>query len=289
MGLGTEHITTTTNAVFIPELWALDVIQAAESSLVMADLVTRFDDLAAEGGSKINVPKISNLTANDKEAESEVTLNATTESEIEIALSNHKEVSFLIEDIAQVQARPSLRDLYTRKAGYAIAKAIDSHLLGLYTGLTQTVDAKGSLTEDQLDGKVLDSLGYLDLADAPSEDRFMVIHPSAKKKLLGVDKFVQMTYRAGDEINAPVTSGLFGELYGMKVYCSSNVPSVTVEQATSYQNMVFQRGALALAIQLGPRAQANYVPQYLGWLVTIDVIYGFAKLRNEFAVDFITD
>jgi len=289
MGLGTDHITAATNAVFIPELWALDVIEAAESSLVMADLVTRFDDLAAEGGSKINVPKISNLLAHSKEAETEVTLNATTEDEVEIALSNHKEVSFLIEDIAQVQARPSLRDLYTRKAGYAIAKAIDSHLLGLYSDLAQSVDATGELTEDQLDAKILDAMNYLDLADSPNEDRFMIIHPSAKKKLLAVDKFVQMTYRSGDEANAPVTTGLFGELYGMQVFCSSNVPTAVVEQQTIYQNTVFQRGAFALAIQLGPRAQANYIPQYLGWLVTIDVIYGFAKLRDMFAVNFKTD
>jgi hypothetical protein len=288
MGLSEAHITTETAGVFIPELWSLDVIEASESSLVMADLVTRFDDLAAEGGSKIHVPKISNLSANTKVADAEVTLNTTTEDEIEITLDNHKEVSFLIEDIAQVQARPSLRELYTKKAGYAIAKAIDTHLLSLYGGLGQSVDATGSPTDEEFDNKILDSMGYLDLADAPMEDRFMVIHPSAKKKLLSVDKFVQMTYRTAEDANAPVSSGFIGELYGMKVYVSSNTPSTTVSGATTHHNLIFNRGAFALAVQLGPRAQANYIPTYLGWLVTIDVIYGYAGLRDSYAVDFLT-
>jgi len=53
-------------------------------------------------------------------------------------------------------------------------------------------------------------------------------------------------------------------------------------------NLVFQKGAFALAIQLGPRVQANYIPEYLGTLVTVDIIFGVATLRPEYAVELLS-
>jgi hypothetical protein len=40
MPLGTNHITTTTADVFIPELWSDEIIAAFKSNLVATDLIT---------------------------------------------------------------------------------------------------------------------------------------------------------------------------------------------------------------------------------------------------------
>ncbi|HDH97067.1 MAG TPA: hypothetical protein ENF73_05005, partial [Proteobacteria bacterium] len=124
MPLGSGHITTTTHEVFIPELWTVEVVDYASQRSIMADLVTRFDEVAQDAGDVIHIPKVSDLVANQKAAESQVTLQATTEESIQINLNKHLEVSFLIEDIAAVQAKADLRKIYTMKAGQAIAKAV---------------------------------------------------------------------------------------------------------------------------------------------------------------------
>jgi hypothetical protein len=66
---------------------------------------------------------------------------------------------------------------------------------------------------------------------------------------------------------------------------SNNVAATTSSGVTTHHNLMFQRGAFALAVQFGPRVQANYVPEYLGTLVTVDVAYGYAVLNEKMAVD----
>lgn len=281
MGLGSNHVTVTTAANFIPELWALDVIEAAEANLVMAELVARFDDAAGEGGDAIHIPTVDDFTANDKTANGEVTPQANTEGKVDITLNQHKEVSFLIEDIVAVQGKQSLREIYTKKAGFAIAEAIDSALLGLYAGLTQSVSCSTEIGADDL----RDAIEYLDDADAPLADRAVVISPKQKNEMLGVDNFVSMLYVGANAENMPSRTGLLGEIYGVPVYVSSNVITTGESPNELDHNLLFQKGAFGLAIQLGPRVQAHYIPQYLGTLVTVDVIYGFAELRDDFAVD----
>ncbi|MBZ0274111.1 hypothetical protein K8I61_18880 [bacterium] len=283
MSLGTNHMTPTTAASFIPELWALDVLEAAESNLVMANLVTRFDDVAIEGGDVIHVPRVSNFQAQNKTPNAQVSPQSATEEKVSISLSNHKEVSFLIEDIVAVQAKSSLREVYTRKAGYAIAKAIDTHLLGLYAGLSIQVD--GGTIEDT---HLIDAMTQLDSADTPGEERFLVISPQAKGDILKIDQFTSRDFTSPQDPNAPTQTGLLGDILGCKVYMSNNVAQTTVSGIDTRHNLMFQRGAFALAIQLGPRVQANYIPEYLGTLVTVDVIYGFATLNDAWAVDILS-
>lgn len=283
MTLGNNHVTTTTAANFIPELWALDVLEAAEHNLVMAGLVTRFDDVAAEGGDVIHVPRVSNFAAQSKQANAQVQPQSTAEDKVSIALANHKEVSFLIEDIVAVQAKSSLREIYTKKAGHAIAKAIDEHLLGLYAGLSQVTSAIGN--EEQIGIALLGSMRYLDQADAPADERFLVVSPSLKAQIMGLANFTSREYIAPSDPNAPMQTGLFGEILGARVFMSNNIAQTTESGVTTYHNIMFARGAFALAIQLGPRVQANYVPEYLGTLVTVDVIYGYTLLNASLAVD----
>ncbi len=283
MALGTAHVTTTTAANFIPELWALDVLEAAEKNLVMADLVARFDDVAADGGDVIHVPRVSNFAAQTKTPNAQVTPQSTTEDKVSIPLANHKEVSFLIEDIVAVQAKSSLREIYTKKAGHAIARAIDTHLLGLHALAARQVSAIGD--DEEVGQALVAAMRFLDSADAPVEDRFLVVGPDLKARLLALPGFTSRDYLAPGDPNAPMATGLVGDILGCRVHLSNNIASSTQSGIETFHSLMFQRHAIALAIQLGPRVQASYVPEYLGTLVTVDVIYGYAMLNDDLIVD----
>src|SRR5262245_44707631 len=103
------NITTTTGAVFIPEVWSLETLRAAEASLVMAPMIKRYDSLVRGRGDTIHIPNISNLTANNKVQGSEVTTQVVTETETAISINQWKETSFEIEDIVKVQSMYDLR------------------------------------------------------------------------------------------------------------------------------------------------------------------------------------
>jgi hypothetical protein len=63
MALGTNHQTTTTGAVFIPELWSNEVIASYKKNLVLANLVTRMSHVGKKGDS-IHIPKPGRGSAN---------------------------------------------------------------------------------------------------------------------------------------------------------------------------------------------------------------------------------
>ena len=130
MALGTDHVTNTTAATFIPEIWSDEIVAAYQSNLVLANLVKKMSH-AGKKGDTIHIPKPTRGTASAKAASSQVTLIAATESEVSVSINKHYEYSRLIEDITDVQAQPSLRQFYTQDAGYALAKQVDDDLFAL--------------------------------------------------------------------------------------------------------------------------------------------------------------
>ena len=165
MALGSNHMTTTTGDVFRPEIWSPEVLRATENALVMANLIKRFDSLVTGKGDTINIPNLSNLSASDKTASTQVTLQSPTESNTQILINKHKESSFLIEDLLKVQSNYELMAEYTSKAGESIARQIDTDVLGEYTNFTNT--DVGTYGSDITDAVIVAGLEALDLANEP--------------------------------------------------------------------------------------------------------------------------
>jgi N4-gp56 family major capsid protein len=281
------NMTTTTSAVFIPEVWSIETLRAAEAALVMAPLVKRYDALVKQRGDTIHIPHVSNLVANPKAQNSEVTLQTVTETETTISVDQWKEVSFEIEDIVKVQSQYDLRSEYTNKAGYAIAKAVDTDLLALYSGLA-SVDV-GTYGVDITDPVIVAALQKLDEENVPLEDRFFIIAPSQKAAIMKLDKFVKADFLGQYDMPTPVRKGpnnryLWGDIYGVPTYYTNQVPT-TAGTPLQTHNLMFHREAFALAMQLSPRTQASYWQKDLSWLVTCDTIYGVKALRDTFGVE----
>src|SRR3990167_3875782 len=119
--------TTTSSAVFLPTVWSREVVRATENALVAAGLVKRYDYLVQGRGQTIDIPNISNaFTARSKTQGSDVTDDNVTETQTQITINNWYYNSFIIEDIVSVQSIYDLRSEYSNKAGYSIAKKVDT-------------------------------------------------------------------------------------------------------------------------------------------------------------------
>lgn len=275
------RLTISTSDVFIPEIWSKDVLAAREMALIMSGLVERYDEDAAEGGDVINIPQLSNLTATAKAASTSVTLQAPTETDVNLSLNRHFESSILIEDRLAKQAKRvyTLLQKYAAKSGYAVGKQMDTDLLGQYGSITNHVgDGSTAVSRTNL----LRAVQYLDDADAPEEERYGVWKPAAKADLLDIDGFVFTEHIGSD---APVRKGLTGDLFGIRNYVTSNVP-VAAGTPTVVHNVIFHKTAFALAVQIQPRTQFQYKQEYLGTLATVDSLWGYALQRDDHAVDY---
>jgi len=266
------NITTTTADVFIPEIWSKEIIKAVEDKLVLAPLVWRFDS-EAKMGDTIHVPSLTNLVANNKVANLPTSPQAPTETNTDISIDKHKETTFFVEDIAEVQSHQNQMGLYTQKAGFAIAEQIDTDLATLAASLSQTYGTYNTAITTDV---VLDSIQALDDAVAPEDSRYFVFRPDVKRDLLDLSAYTSNDYVDGK----PVMTGNIGSLYGVQTFMSTNI----VKTVNNTDNIMFQKECLALAMQKAPRVQSAYDLEYLGNRVTVDAIYGVLEMRDTFGV-----
>jgi N4-gp56 family major capsid protein len=306
MALGTNHVTNTTAATFIPEIWSDEIIAAYEKSLVLANLVNRMP-MTGKKGDTLHIPKPTRGDASAKAASTQVTLIAATESEVQVTIDQHYEYSRLIEDITDVQALASLRQFYTSDAGYALAKQVDTDLFALTKSFGDSdgadfvhsnsffMDASTNLTAYAVDtvaaADVFTDVGFreaikeLDDNDVPMDQRFLVVPPSVVETIRGIDRYNSSDFVSGQ----PVVNGNIGTLYGIDIYVSTNCPVVETAANNSAggelkAGVLGHRDAMVFAEQLGVRSQTQYKQEYLGDLFTADTLYGVKVLRPESAL-----
>jgi N4-gp56 family major capsid protein len=304
MALGSNHVTNTTAATFIPELWSDEIVAAYKKNLVLANLVNKMP-MTGKKGDTLHIPKPTRGSASVKAASTQVTLQAATETEVTVTIDKHYEYSRLIEDITEAQALASLRRFYTDDAGYALAKQVDDDLFALGKSFGDSdgadyvhsnsfyMDASTGLTAYAADtvttSDVFSDAGFraaikeLDDQDVPMDNRALIIPPSARETIMGIDRYMSSDFVNGRGVN----NGQIGQLYGIDVYVSSNCPVVETAAANTASTvdtlgaMMFHKDAMVLAEQVGVRSQTQYKQEYLATLFTSDTLYGVQVIRPE--------
>ncbi len=111
----------------------------------------------------------------------------------------------------------------------------------------------------------------------------------AKSDLLGTARFTEQAFTGEVAGSNTIRNGLVGNVYGMEVYVSTNLPTVEDSGGTADNvlGVVFQRDALLLVEQMGVRAQTQYKQEYLADLLTVDMIWGQIRLRNASINNFV--
>ena len=297
---------------FIPEIWSDEIIAAYKKSLKMAPIVKRLQ-MTGKKGDVIHIPKPTRGKAFEKAEATAVTIQADTETDIEVKIDQHFEYSRFIEDIVEVQALNSMRQFYTDDAGYALASQIDDHLFNAATGFgdgtltlaptdgadwensnSYMIDGTNGLvnfTDDtMLAADVFTDQGFrsliqnLDDADVPMDNRQFVFPPVLRNTLMGIERYVSSEFRP----DQTVKTGFIGSVYGIELYVSSNAPVMeTVAQngaasgVASRACLLFHSDALVLAEQMAVRSQTQYMLDYLSTLYTADTLYGVQAYRPE--------
>jgi N4-gp56 family major capsid protein len=303
MPLGTGHVTVTTAATFIPEVWSDEIVAAYKKSLVMANLVKKMS-FKGKKGDTVHIPVPTRGDASAKTAGNQVTLIAATEGDIAVAINQHFEYSRMIEDIVEAQALSTLRSFYTDDAGFALGKRVDSSLIQLgraarggnganqaYTGgiigSTGVAYTSGSSNAANIaDAGIRTAIQLLDDQDVPMDGRSLVVPPVARNSMLGINRFTEQAFKG---TGSTLMNGEFGDIYGVKVYVSTNCDTAAGNSGTDRAALMFHRDWAVLVEQIGVRAQTQYKQEYLGNLFTADTLYGVAELRDYGAVPIIVD
>ena len=301
MPLGTNNVTVTTAATFIPEVWSDEIVASYKKALVAANLIKKMNFKGKKGDS-VHIPSPTRGNASVKTAQNQVTLIAATESEVIVTIDKHYEYSRLIEDIVEAQALSSLRNFYTEDAGYALARQVDTDLIQLgrgvqggsgtnaYSGALSGADGTTAYVAGTntgfaalTDAAIRRSIQRLDDQDVPMDGRFLVVPPSTRNTLMGIARFTEQAFVGETGGGNTIRTGEIGNVYGIPVFVSTNADTTSGSTATRVC-LLGHKDFAVLAEQMGVRSQTQYKQEYLGTLFTADTLYGVKELRDGAAV-----
>lgn len=293
------NVTVTEAAAFIPEIWAASALGYLKANTVMARLVNRnFENLVAQQGDTINVPVRGTLSVNDKVANTAVTLQTPSATSLPLVLNKHKEVSFIVEDIAAAQSNQDVMAGYVQDGIMKMAEQIESDLFALYTGFSTTpIDAtsgSGGIVVNTL----IEAGRLFNAAKVPTSQRYIAWNEDAQAELLKLAQFTNAQY---DPANATaLEEATIGRKYGFTHLMSQLVKTAGGE----VKNLAFHPDSIMMASRPLPPPPAGtgamattmsedgfsirviyaYNPTYLGMQVTIDMLYGVAEMRDNHAI-----
>jgi hypothetical protein len=298
MALGTDHFDSTDLAVMIPKIWGEQINNFFRKYTVLADcFVDRSEELVG-GGDTLHTPNLTEMSANAKSNGSQVTLNDPTETKVDLVVNQWQEVSFLIEDkeAAQVKQSYALQFRYADNAAYTIAQKLDTAIAALFSGFSTTV---GASTTNIQDSDIRAAIATLETTGVPlyTGDVKFIFHPNTFwRQVQSIDKF---SLAVNSPVNDPTAKKPAGFLYGIPVVVSQNVPNVA--STNGRRNVLAHRDAIHFATAAlglsskggmvgasGIRVQSNYIPEYLGTLTTVDILYGVVENRDNAAVQLLT-
>jgi len=280
--------------VAIPEFWSSVALGALKANTVMAQLVRRdFDAEVATVGDTVNVIRRGSLVVNDKSINSGVTLQNPTQTKLPIVLDQHKEVSFLIEDIASAKAIDDAVN-FVEDAAIVIAEDVDLALLNLYVNAGSFV---GAFTDDLDVPVVVAARRALNDQKCPQRGRVLVVGSGPEASLLNKVEFTSSDF-GGDVSRMAVIEANLGRKYGFDFFMDQQTVEASANQVS---NIAFHRDAFVLITRLLPipppstgaqasavsedgvamRAIRSYNIQQLGMQMTIDILYGVKALRAD--------
>jgi N4-gp56 family major capsid protein len=281
---------------FVPKLWSDEILVSREKNLVAASFFKRINHKGKKGDTII-IPLISNLQANDmSQVGAPIAPQVTAEGLKTVTLDKWKETSNGYNDLLMAQSRYDIRGEYTKKAGYALAERIDTDIFALFPAtLSAAYKVIGSDGITQWDSTANGNTGNgADITDiglrrmiqtlednlTPMDGVALFIPPSQKNAMLGIDKF---TLFQNIGRTSELQRGTFGEIYGIPVKVSTNLPTVlATDGVTSYKVAILaHKDSVCSAIQMDVRTQAQYKIEYLSTFVVSDMIYGVAALRLD--------
>jgi len=286
-------------AEIIPNIWGERFNDYFKANLIGANFFTDRSSELRGGGDTLYTPNFIAMSANTKTQQSQVTLQQADPTKQTLTVQTHKEVSFLIEDIdnARVKSSYTTMDTKAQNAGFEVAEALEKALFALFSGFSGSV---GASTTNIADSDILAAIATLESNKVPGVHTGQVaffFHPNTFwRQVQALDKFSLAQNASAD----PVAQKPKGLLYGIPVYTSPNVPNVA--STNGRYNALVHKDAIHFATlalgtggskgsmvgSSGVRVQANYIPEYLGTLVTADIVYGVVENRDNAGVKILT-
>ena len=282
-----NETTSTTLNDLMPQIVAEALFVASEKS-IMRQLVRNYS-IPAGSGKSIVVPRYPRVTAaalNEAVAPSNtsVSTDGVTLTVSEVGLTT------VVSDVALIGASSNVVADIGRLFGEAIARKMDSDLMGLFnTFTTNTVGSESTTATVALLAQAAAKLraqGYDTAADCA-----YILHPFVAYDIKANLTNTFANPNAGFVQNEAMAAGYIGTLFGIPVYESSLVglEQVVGGNDGDYANALIHRDALGLAMMKDITIESQREAQLRGFSLTGSAVYAVGELYDNAGVRMVFD
>jgi N4-gp56 family major capsid protein len=259
---------------FIPDLWSAKLLVALRKAHVSGALVNRdYEGEIKRQGDSVKITSINDVTIGTYTAHNDITVEDIDDATRSLLIDQANYFAVELDDIEkaqQVKGGRSALDQAVDNAGYQLANTADAFLLDL---INDAAEATGNdlgtvaihTTAKNLYDAFVDLGVKLDEANVPDEGRFVVVSPAIHGRVRKLDEWVGVGDLSSEIAR---TRGLIGQIGGLPVYKSNNLPAVTDVAATGGLAIAGYRGATTFAEQIvsveGARMEKRFADMVKG-------------------------
>lgn len=232
-------------ANFVPEIWSTLLLRHLDANLVFAqpNVVNRsYEGEISQAGDTVHIQKMGSVTV--KEYDKTQAIDApeqATSTTLSLVIDESWYWNIGVKSVDAVQANINLLEPRLQRAAYEMATKIDESVAativagaGLDEGLGTTGSAiavgNGSGETTMFDLAV-EFRRQLDNANAPSEGRWIAIHPDLEATVLTDERFVNTASELGSGV---VRSGQIGQIAGFDLLKSTAIPEDSGEYSVAF-------------------------------------------------------
>lgn len=236
-----------------------------------------YEPLLKGGGDTVRINPLLEISATEVNTNADPTVYDTDQgSPTDLVINQWYEAVVGVNDFDQMQGVPDYEKAVLGPLAYAIAKQMDNDVNTLFGAFSQIAGVEGqAITYDTL----LDAKQYLDLANAPMENRYLIIDPESLRDLMELDVFINADYGA----ESAVGKGFVGQLrtLGCQVFMTTNLDVVN----TNYHAATMcHKDALAVAQVQGVQMKAWRAEERHTTFHRATGMWGRVEIRDTFGV-----
>lgn len=190
---------------------------------VLINAVTDYSYLWRKGAASVSIPKRTSFTAAEKAENVDGEIQALTFSNDEITMVPYL-VPSIVEDEARRRSVVDLDPVYLEGMVSAMVDKIEAAISAKIIKAANDIQLTGTSNLLPTRKDILAAKKYLEEANCPKEDRFLIVSPEQEAGILDIDGFVNADKYGSDD---NVKNGEIGRIFGFKVLVSNQFASDT--------------------------------------------------------------
>jgi N4-gp56 family major capsid protein len=268
---------------FRPEIWSANLLVATRKNLIFGNCINRdYEGEISAAGDTVRItsigrPTISTYTPNV----TKITPEQVNDSQRTLVVDQSKFFAFAVDDVDARQAKGNVIPQSMNEAAYGFADVIDQYIANsMYTGI-QAANQAGSITvaantpSDFYDKVLVPLKIKLDLANVPTEGRWINVRPEAHGALLRDARFVKVNESGTSE---GLRNGHVGRAAGFDIMVTNNAPNTS---GSEYVTIAGTNAAYTFAEQIN-KVEAYRPQDSFSDAVKGLVLYGGKLVRPDF-------